>query len=91
MLQNSILKLGDKTRVFLHTSKISATPFPNKHLLRWAQKIEQREGVKRGRIVNKTWGEDGQLPNRHSASDIDEALAKAQDITNEAMEAAGYR
>ncbi|MEC9024733.1 MAG: glutathione-dependent disulfide-bond oxidoreductase, partial [Pseudomonadota bacterium] len=29
------------------------------------------------RIVNRTWGDDGQLENRHSAKDIDDALAKA--------------
>lgn len=44
------------------------------HLLRWAKQIESRPAVKRGRIVNKTWGDDGQLTNRHSAADIDEAL-----------------
>ena len=46
------------------------------HLLEWAQRVEKRKGVQRGRIVNKTWGEDGQLDNRHSAADIDNALAK---------------
>ena len=45
------------------------------NLVRWAAQLEQREGVKRGRIVNKTWGDDGQLENRHSAKDIDDALA----------------
>jgi len=47
------------------------------NLVRWAKQLEQREGVKRGRIVNKTWGDDGQLENRHSAKDIDDALTKA--------------
>ncbi|KXJ59451.1 MAG: glutathione-dependent disulfide-bond oxidoreductase [Alteromonas sp. Nap_26] len=47
------------------------------HLLRWAKEIAQREGVRRGRIVNRTWGEDGQLAERHSAQDIDDALANA--------------
>ena len=47
------------------------------NLMRWAKQLEQREGVKRGRIVNKTWGDDGQLENRHNAQDIDDALAKA--------------
>jgi GST-like protein len=47
------------------------------NLVRWAKQLEQREGVKRGRIVNRTWGDDGQLENRHSAKDIDDALAKA--------------
>ena len=44
------------------------------HLLRWAKEIESRPAVKRGRIVNKTWDDDGQLSHRHSAADIDEAL-----------------
>ena len=45
------------------------------NVVRWAKQLEQREGVKRGRIVNKTWGEEGQLENCHSAKDIDDALA----------------
>ncbi|WP_026970790.1 glutathione-dependent disulfide-bond oxidoreductase [Aliagarivorans marinus] len=47
------------------------------HLQRWAKQLEQRVGVQRGRIVNRTWGEDGQLAERHSAADIDAALGKA--------------
>lgn len=48
-----------------------------KHVLRWANQLSEREGVKRGRIVNRVWGEDNEkLANRHSASDIDETLAK---------------
>lgn len=47
-----------------------------KNLLRWAKAIEQRSAVQRGRIVNRTWGEAWeQLPNRHSAVDIDNILA----------------
>ncbi|CAG8999001.1 MAG: Disulfide-bond oxidoreductase YghU [Candidatus Celerinatantimonas neptuna] len=42
------------------------------HLRRWAQQIAKRPAVKRGRIVNKTWGEDNeQLAERHDASDFD--------------------
>ena len=38
---------------------------------RWAREIAQRPAVKRGRIVNKTWGdEDQQLQTRHSAEDF---------------------
>ena len=44
------------------------------HLQRWAKSIDARAAVRRGRIVNRTWGDDGQVPNRHSAKDIDEAL-----------------
>ncbi|KQN58031.1 glutathione-dependent disulfide-bond oxidoreductase [Erwinia sp. E602] len=41
-----------------------------KNLLRWADEIAQRPAVKRGRIVNRTWG-DVQLAERHAASDFD--------------------
>ncbi|MBP6018149.1 MAG: glutathione-dependent disulfide-bond oxidoreductase [Burkholderiaceae bacterium] len=42
------------------------------HVLRWADEIGQRGAVQRGRKVNRTWGElDGQVPERHSASDFD--------------------
>jgi GST-like protein len=44
------------------------------NLSRWAKQIEQRNAVQRGRIVNRTWGDNGQVPNRHSAKDIDDAL-----------------
>lgn len=41
------------------------------HVLRWAKQIAERPAVQRGRIVNKTWGdEDKQLAERHSASDF---------------------
>ncbi|EGQ7951282.1 glutathione-dependent disulfide-bond oxidoreductase [Vibrio vulnificus] len=46
------------------------------NVVRWAKDIEQRDAVKRGRIVNKTWGESWEMvEERHSASDIDQALA----------------
>ena len=39
---------------------------------RWANKIDNRPAVKRGRMVNRNWGEAGeQLPERHAASDFD--------------------
>ncbi|WP_265527966.1 glutathione-dependent disulfide-bond oxidoreductase [Sphingomicrobium marinum] len=44
-----------------------------KHVQRWVAEIGERDAVKRGRIVNKSWG-DVQLENRHSAADIDKAL-----------------
>ncbi|HEA53350.1 MAG TPA: glutathione-dependent disulfide-bond oxidoreductase, partial [Marinobacter antarcticus] len=41
------------------------------HLQRWAQEIEKRPAVQRGRMVNRTWGEpEEQLPERHDASDF---------------------
>ncbi|WP_041522934.1 glutathione-dependent disulfide-bond oxidoreductase [Gilvimarinus agarilyticus] len=46
------------------------------HVKRWAQEILERPAVQRGRIVNRTWGERWeQLPERHSAADIDNVLA----------------
>src|SRR5690606_32744523 len=42
------------------------------HVVRWAEKIAERPAVKRGRIVNRTWGEpDEQLHERHDASDFE--------------------
>lgn len=45
-----------------------------KHLTRWAKEIADREAVKRGQMVNRAWGDDGQLKERHSAADIDAVL-----------------
>jgi GST-like protein len=43
-----------------------------KNLRRWAEEIRDRPAVKRGRIVNRTWGElSEQLHERHDASDFD--------------------
>ncbi|WP_041419984.1 glutathione-dependent disulfide-bond oxidoreductase [Shewanella violacea] len=45
------------------------------HLLRWAKMLSEREAVQRGRMVNRAWGEEWeQVPNRHSAEDIDRVL-----------------
>ncbi len=42
------------------------------HVLRWAEEIAERPAVKRGRRVNRTWGEpEEQCPERHQASDLD--------------------
>ena len=41
------------------------------HVVRWARQIGERRAVKRGRIVNKAWGdEDTQLLERHSPADF---------------------
>lgn len=41
------------------------------HVGRWVKEIAARPAVKRGRIVNKTWGEEAtQLRERHSAADF---------------------
>lgn len=43
-----------------------------KHVLRWAKEIDQRPAVIRGVKVNRTWGEpEEQVPERHSAADLD--------------------
>jgi len=48
-----------------------------KHLNRWAREIAKRDAVKRGRMVNRTWGAPKeQLHERHDASDFE---AKTQD------------
>ncbi len=42
-----------------------------RHVQRWARDIGERPAVRRGRRVNRTWGqEDKQVPERHSAADI---------------------
>ncbi len=43
------------------------------HVLRWADELAERPGVKRGKLVNRTWG-DVQLAERHAASDFDGLL-----------------
>ena len=43
-----------------------------KHVVAWADKIAERPAVKRGRMVNRIFGEpESQLPERHAASDFD--------------------
>jgi len=43
-----------------------------KHLNRWTNEIAEREAVKRGKMVNRTWGEpEEQLNERHDASDFE--------------------
>lgn len=43
-----------------------------KHVGRWAKEIASRPAVKKGRIVNRTWGPlNRQLHERHDASDFD--------------------
>ncbi len=42
------------------------------HVVRWAQEIYARPAVKRGRRVNRAWGDQSsQLIERHDASDLD--------------------
>ena len=43
-----------------------------KNVLRWTEKIAQRPAVRRGRMVNRTWGQpSSQLHERHDARDFD--------------------
>lgn len=43
-----------------------------KHLVRWTEDITQRAAVKRGVMVNRTWGElNEQLHERHDANDFE--------------------
>ncbi|WP_419147709.1 glutathione-dependent disulfide-bond oxidoreductase [Pseudoalteromonas 'SMAR'] len=50
------------------------------HVIRWAAEIAARPAVKRGKMVNRTWGEPHeQLHERHDASDFD---SKTQDKLN---------
>jgi len=44
------------------------------HVIRWAQMIASRPAVIRGLMVNRVWGDEGQLQERHSAADIDAVL-----------------
>ena len=56
-----------------------------KHVMKWAKKIDERPAVKRGRMVNRAFGElETQLRERHDASDFE---TKTQDkIEAEAAE-----
>ena len=48
-----------------------------RNVVRWTDEIAQRPGARRGRMVNRTWGEPAsQLHERHDASDFD---TKTQD------------
>jgi hypothetical protein len=54
-----------------------------KNVNRWADAIDARPAVKRGRMVNKTWGEPSeQLRERHDASDFE---LKTQDKLDAAV------
>jgi GST-like protein len=47
-----------------------------KNLIRWADQIAKRPAVKRGQMVNRTWGApESQLAERHEASDFETKTA----------------
>lgn len=59
-----------RNTVYSAAEFLEATTYKN--VIEWAERISQREAVKRGTMVNKTWGEpEAQLPERHNASDFD--------------------
>jgi len=61
LMQNKVYEAAE----FLQTQEY-------KHLTRWTEEISQRAAVKRGIMVNRTWGElDEQLHERHDASDFE--------------------
>ena len=58
-----------------------------RNVQRWADAIAARPAVKRGRMVNRTWGEpSSQLHERHDAGDFD---TRTQDKVEGAVAAAG--
>ncbi|MDG5748616.1 glutathione-dependent disulfide-bond oxidoreductase [Qipengyuania sp. XHP0207] len=58
-------KIYNEARTFLSIHEYA-------HVERWAKQVAARPGFRRGRIVNKAWGdEDAQLLERHSAADFD--------------------
>jgi GST-like protein len=60
LMQNKVYEAAE----FLQTQEY-------KHLARWTEEIAERAAVKRGVMVNRTWGElDEQLHERHDASDF---------------------
>ena len=49
-----------------------------KNVNRWTEEIAERPAVKRGRMVNRTWGDkSSQLPERHDASDFDKVAKES--------------
>ena len=49
-----------------------------KNVNRWTDEIAERPAVKRGRMVNRTWGDkSSQLPERHDASDFDKVAKES--------------
>jgi len=59
-----------KNMVYEAAEFLEAHTYTN--VVRWTDEIAQRPGVKRGRMVNKAWGElSSQLHERHDASDFE--------------------
>jgi GST-like protein len=47
---------------------LQVADYPN--LQRWARQLDARPAVKRGAMVNRNWGDEPQLPQRHSSADF---------------------
>ena len=63
-------RLYDNSTTFLNVEE----EYPN--VIRWAKEIDERPAVKRGRMVNRTWGDKStQLRERHDASDFETKTA----------------
>jgi GST-like protein len=59
-----------RNEVYQAAEFLEASGYP--HLNRWAAQLAERPAVKRGRMVNRTWGHPaGQLRERHDASDFE--------------------
>ena len=57
-------------RLYNAAEFVDAQSYTN--LVRWAEAIDARPAVQRGRMVNRTWGEPKeQLHERHAASDFE--------------------
>lgn len=57
-------------RVYNAAEFLAAGEYGN--VIRWARQIGARPAVRRGRIVNRVWGDEGaQMKERHSASDFE--------------------
>lgn len=62
-------------RIYDAAEFLNVSEYPE--VIRWAEGIDQRAAVKRGRMVNRTWGDaHEQLPERHQASDFDQLSLK---------------
>lgn len=66
----SIMRGGYSAQEFLSTHEY-------KHVERWVSQLEARPGVQRGKLVNSP-NSPGGIAERHSAADLDEAIAKAR-------------
>ena len=63
---------GSLVKGFLYGAAEFLSVHEYKNVLRWADAILERPAVKRGRIVNRTWGEPSeQLLERHDSSDFE--------------------